>query len=89
MIDQESPFVGYNGEVTLVGTQTRANPDKLSGLKPAFRGEGRAHQEWGSKHSLFVTRSYGICGGRVGVVDGTLVRMNRTLIDWLEANLAR
>jgi hypothetical protein len=37
VIDQESPFVGYDGEVTLVGSQTPANPDDLSGLKPVFR----------------------------------------------------
>ncbi len=38
VIDQESPFAGYDGEVTLVGGgQTPANPDNLSGLQPGFR----------------------------------------------------
>ena len=37
VIDQESPFAGYDGEVTFIGGQTPANPDNLSGLKPVFR----------------------------------------------------
>jgi RHS repeat-associated protein len=37
VIDRESPFAGYDGEVTLIGGQTPANPDNLSGLKPVFR----------------------------------------------------